>query len=252
MLAVAWRDLVVVATAVPAGGFAIHAPIVRDPAGRLFMVTDVDAETVVPRHTIDPREYDEYLAGGGWLALPGWLACRQAVIVVAARPLVEAARDAGAPPPWEWYEVGEMRVSYVAGEAALAWRRRAGEALLAVVEEQVVEYLAFKEALALERAENTLRHVHYLCERSQYMHLFELYGVVLRQVDPSRWPKVARIALTQVPSLERSVLEEGVRRRAWELEEAAETKRRRGASSSWGQRRSGQPTAPPKLWGKAA
>jgi hypothetical protein len=252
MPGLAWRDLVVVATPLPGGGFAIYAPIVRDPAGRLFMVTDVDAEMVVPRHTIDPRESDEYLAGGGWLALPGWPARRQAVIVVAARLLVEAARDVGTAPDWTWYEVGEVCVSYVAGEAALAWRRRAGEALLAAVEEQVVGHLASGESSALQRAESTLRHAHYLCERSQYVHLFELYGVVLRQVDPSRWPKVARIALTQVPSLERSVLEDGVRRRAWELEEAAETKRRTGSRSSWGQRRPGQPTTPPTLWGEAA
>lgn len=252
MPALAWRDLVVVATPLPGGGFGIYAPIVRDLGDRLFMVTDVDAEMVVPRHTIDPREYDEYLAGGGWLALPGWPARRQAVIIVAARPLVEAARDAGAASGWAWHEVGEVCVSYVAGEAALAWRRRGADVLLAAVEEQLVEHFASKEKSALERAERTLQHAHYLCERSQYMHLFELYGVALQLVDPSRWPKVARIALTQVPSLERSVLEDGVRRRTWELKEAAETKYRARSRSSWGQRRAGQPPTPPKLGNKAA
>lgn len=247
MSSLSWDSLVVVAVDSLVGdtGAAVRLPFVRaKDDGRLFVVRDIESETVVPDLLLDEEEVRRRVEGGAWLSVPRLPAKRRHVVLVRSKAFADACKKAEHSSGFLWRPVaGGFELDYVPLDSSTEWRARCTRDLLAWSMRKLRRYLEGSIALEeLKSVDEVLMQALYVCDRNtpERRELDCLFGVLLGEMAPERWPAAARIAVLQTPDLDAESLNRDVAAlRAdllWSEDVPADA----------------LPDKPPRLWGEAA
>jgi len=214
-----WDTLQVVATdALPGGtGAGVCSTFVRSPGGHIFAVRDSRAEAVVPNVLIADEEVQRMIDAGILLATPKWSARQGHVVLVKSAAFSRACARVKHASALEWRpSPSGLDMAYLSVVDSKAWRDRCACDLLRWARER----LGGRPATAtLRDVEEVLRQALYACDRTSptQRELYLLFGVLLGELAPERWPAVAASARLQIPGLDPAGLEAEVRALGSEL-----------------------------------